>query len=367
MKINITEITRLFSPTFSFTKAYKHLRVHGGVDFNNEALYAKAAELAAKAEPSFDDSWDTTWKYFYLPMKRKGRMICSPFSLNLHRGKAYSISFYGFTSGGYHGIEKGNDTVPDYYFHFLDETIRFIALLKEFGNQLIERTLPFDWRSGSIKRKYTCLDHELMPTPEADRIKTAYQKHLEKKLSVSEISLNDYLNTAAICYRAAFEKEIQRLEIDKELTPRDLIKRWADMRHGGMWFIEDPDSKKEYMDWLLSDQWDGAHPFEIVYSSPHGIYLYPPEKDDCFFRLSVADPFYNLEFVRMAAALVEHHVPFKADGLDEALEYLTGESDMEVNTGSMRNPTFQYKTSRENRKQYFPHIRWDEVQVLKWK
>jgi len=211
-------------------------------------------------------------------MKRKGRMICTPFSLNLHRGKAYTISLSGFTSGGYHGIEKGNDPVPDYYFHFLDEAIRFIPLLKEYGNQLIERTLPFDWRTGIIKRKYTCSEHELMPTQEADRIKAAYQTHLEKKLSVSEISLNDYLNTAAICYRAAFEKDIQRL--GKELTPRDLIKRWADNRHGGMWFIEDPDSKKEYMDWFLSDKWDGAHPFEIVYSSHT-----PRKKKTLFFVL----------------------------------------------------------------------------------
>jgi len=367
--MNITEITRLFSPTFSFTKAYQHLRVHGLVEFNSDALYAKAAELAAKAKPSFDDQWDTTWKFFYLPMKRKGRMICSPFSLNLHRGKTYTISFYGFTSGGYHGIEKGNDTVPDYYFHFIDETIRFIEMLKEYGNQLIEKTLPYDWRTGTIKRKYTCHEQELMPIQEAEQINAAYQKHLEKNLCVSEISLNDYLNTAAICYRAAFEKKIQRLELEmnKELPPRELIKHWADMRHGGMWFIEDPDSKKEYMDWFHSDKWDGAHPFEIVYSTPHGIYLYPPEKQDCFFRLSIADPFYNREFVRMAATLVEHQIPFKADGLDEALEYLTGESDMEVNTGSMREPTFTYKTSRENRKQYFRHIRWDEVQVLKWK
>ncbi|MCP5108292.1 MAG: hypothetical protein GY950_33205, partial [bacterium] len=113
MKINITEIKKSFAPTFSFTMADKNLRprgMHGAVDFNNDALYAKAAELAAKAEPSFDDQWDTTWKYFYLPMKREGKLICSPFSLNLHRGESYSLCFYGFTSGmGYHGVEKGNE------------------------------------------------------------------------------------------------------------------------------------------------------------------------------------------------------------------------------------------------------------------
>ncbi len=366
MKIKIAEITQAFLPTFSFTKAYKHLRLYGGADVKNDALYAKTAELAAKAGPSFDDQWDTKWQYFYLPMKRKGRLISSPFSLNLHRGKAYTFCFYGFTSGmGYHSIEKGNEDVPDYYFQFIDETIRFIPMIKEYGTQLIERTFPHEWRTGRIKRKYTRPAHEIMSMEESDRINAAYQKHLEKKLTVSEISLNDYLNTAAIGYRAAFEKEIER--IDKELTPLDLIKRWADQRHGGMLFIEDPDSKKEYMDWFLSDKWDGAHPFEIVYSSPHGIYLDPPDEKHTFFRLSVADPFYNGEFVRMAAAMVEHNIPFEAYGLAEALEYLTGESDMEVNTMGIREPSFQYETSRENRKKYFPHIRWDEIQALKWK
>ena len=44
MKIKINEITQLFAPTFSFTKADKHLRMYGAVDFNNDALYAKTAE-----------------------------------------------------------------------------------------------------------------------------------------------------------------------------------------------------------------------------------------------------------------------------------------------------------------------------------
>jgi hypothetical protein len=121
------------------------------------------------------------------------------------------------------------------------------------------------------------------------------------------------------------------------------------------------------MEWLFSDKWNGAHPFEIVYSSPHGIYLYPPDRDHSFYRLSVDDPFYNREFVHMAAALVEHNIPFETSGLDRVLEYLTGESDMEVNTMGIREPSFKYETSRENRKRYFPHIRWDELQVLKWK
>ncbi|MCP5045988.1 MAG: hypothetical protein GY940_02380, partial [bacterium] len=179
----------------------------------------------------------------------------------------------------------------------------------------------------------------------------------------------DYLNTAAICYRAAFPKDIEKRarQMDKELTPRDLIKGWADSRHGGMLFIEDADSKKAYKDWHQSDEWRGAHPFEIVYSTPHGIYLYPPEKDDHFYRLSIADHFYYEAYVRMAVALMEHNIPFEAYSLEQALEYVTGESEVEVNTGSMRNPTFSYETSRENRKNYFHHIQWDHIQALEWK
>jgi len=364
MKLNIAKLTASFAPSFFFSKAYKHLRIYGGVDLNNDALYEKVKELTALAEPYFHDRWDTTWKFFYLPMKRNGRMICSPFLINLHRGKSYTISFYGFTNGlGYHAVEKGNDVVPDYYFQMLDETLRFIPLIKEYGDPLIERIFPFDWRTGLIKRKYTN-PGTLMSAEEAEKIKAAYQKHLDKKLKVTEISLNDYLNTAAICYHAAFESEIKR--INKELPPKELIKYWADNRHGGMWFLEDPDSNEEYTGWLKSDEWNGAHPFEIVYSTPHGIYLYPPEADD-FFRLSVADPYYNGEFVKMATALMEHNIPFETRGLDEALKYLTGDNDMEVNTGSMRNPTFKYETSKLNRKLFLPHIRWDPVQSLKWK
>lgn len=40
-----------------------------------------------------------------------------------------------------------------------------------------------------------------------------------------------------------------------------------------------PEQKKEFMEWFLSEKWSGAHPFEIVYSTPHGIILYPPDKD----------------------------------------------------------------------------------------
>lgn len=87
--------------------------------------------------------------------------------------------------------------------------------------------------------------------------------------------MNDYLETAAICYRAAFPEDIeklsQRMNVET-LSAERLHKCWADQRHGGMLFLEDPNSTQEYMDWYRSRTWEGAHPFEIVYSgNVHGI------------------------------------------------------------------------------------------------
>lgn len=201
-----------------------------------------------------------------------------------------------------------------------------------------------------------------MSQEEREEIETAYKNHLEKKLTVSEISLQDYLNTASICYRAAYKKEI-----GIEMTPLDMHKRRADMRHGGMLHIENPESKKEYMEWLNSETWDGAHPFEIVYSSDrHGIILYPPDGRYSCYRLDVFDPFYKMDFVRMAAALVEHEIPFEAYGLEKALDYVSGEGYVDVNS-LMYADSFQYISSREYRKKYFPYIEWEKIEVVKWK
>lgn len=365
--ININDLINSFSPQIPFSWVDDNLHLQKIVELKNDELLAKLKELTAQAEPSFHDSWDTTWRFFYMPIERQGQLICSPISINMHRG-AYSISFYGFSRGyGYLSIEPGSDDISDYYHKIVTETLRFLPLVKETNNQVIEQTFPYEWRQGRIQRKFIRPASELMPVEKAKQIQEAYKKHLEKKLTVSEISLQDYLNTAAICYHAAFEEEIKRLRKDfnKELTPRDLQRRWADSRHGGMLTIEDPSSKKEYMEWLKSDVWNGAHPFEIVYSTPHGIYLYPPDDEHSFYRISIADPFYNEEYVRMAVALIEHEIPFEAYGLDDALGYITGENYVDVNTMSM--DSFRYKNSEEEKKKYFAYIEWDPIQTLKWK
>ena len=93
-----------------------------------------------------------------------------------------------------------------------------------------------------------------------------YKAHKINKSEITEISLNDYLEVAAICYRAAFSNKIPEKLIrtkTKEITPKFLHNCWADQRHGGMF-----DSKEKFMKWYKSRKWQGAHPFEIVYSTP---------------------------------------------------------------------------------------------------
>lgn len=360
MKKEIIELTKSFNPKLDFTQADKQLRPYNLIELKSDELYAKAEHLTALAAPSFEDKWETRWRFFYMPMKHEGKLICSPIALTLYKA-AYGISFYGYSRGmGYVSIDKGNDKVLDLYHLVIDETGRFIPLIKERGNQLIEKTFPYQWRQGKVQRKHIRSSSELISLEEKEKIESAYRKHREKKLTVTGISLNDYLNTAAICIRAAFPKDIT-----PEMTTQDIARRRADMRHGGMLFLESPDSKKEFMEWYLSEKWSGAHPFEIVYSTPHGIMLYPPDKDCSAYRLSVHDPFYKNELVKMAGALIEHEIPFEAPGLEEALEYVSGESFVGVNT--MHEDAFRYDASPGHREKYFPHIQWDEIEVLQWK
>ena len=112
---------------------------------------------------------------------------------------------------------------------------------------------------------------EIMSQKEKKRILFQYNRHVTKQRGLEKgCSLNEYLNTAAICYRAAYPSKT------KEKTLLDMYNRFADGRHGGMLDIKNKNSKKGFMQWYNGCRWIGAHPFEIVFSwHEHGIHLYP--------------------------------------------------------------------------------------------
>jgi hypothetical protein len=359
--MNIAEISRSFLPKVRYGEVQGYFHLNNELNINNNTFFLKVEELTNKAYPSYKDKFDTKWEYFYLPMKRKGRLICIPFSVVLYKS-VYYVSFHGFSAFGCLAVNKGNEKLlyRDYLL-FIDEAIRFIPILKETNNKIIERTFPYDLRRGKIQGKYIYEKDKLMPEEERKEIKAAYKLHLEKKMTINEISLNDYLNTSAICYRATFKQEKTR-----QLTPLEMYRKWADTRHGGMLDIKDPNNKKEYMQWLNSGIWSGQHPFEIVFSFIQlGIHLYPPGRHRPLYRLSVSNKLLTGEFVLMAAALIKHNIPFEAFRLDEALDYLTGESYLRVNVVGL--DTFFYYPSKEYRKKYLPYIQWDKIEVVEWK
>lgn len=362
MKIDIHEITRSFAPKISHDYVRNYFRIDLETPIKNDDFFAKMEELTAKAYPSSlptEKVNDTRWEYFYLPMNRKNQLICTPIWVMLYHS-LYYVYFLGINrSFGNLAVDKGNEKVLDDYNLFIDEAIRFVPLMKETNNQIVEQAFPYDYREGKIQKKYVFDQEKLMSKAERNEIETAYNQHLAKKLTLAEVSLNDYLNTAAICYQGAFQEKT------RGLTPRKMYYRWADRRDFEMLDLE-PDSKEEYMKWLFTKGSRGSHPFEIVYSPVQaGIHLYPPEEKKPFYQLSVANDLYNGHFIKMVAALIKHNVPFEIYGLEGILDDLTGERFIGVNTNTF--DTFYYTDSREDREKYFHLIQWNEIKVLKWK
>jgi len=362
----INEIRHTFSPKIAFVDVQKIAENH--VDVESDALYELIEEVTSQRKPSFQDEFESKWAYFYLPIERNGVLICTAVSLFLSYKKIYHVTFADLSRYGGASVDKGIHDIPQDYALIVDEISRFMPFVKEYGEELLQELYPYEWRVGRIKRKYICDTSTLISKEEGNKLLTAYKQHLEKNLSISEISLHEYLKTAAICYRAAFPEDIKELLQRMEVTevPAELLhKRWADQRHGGMLFLEDPTSKQEYMGWYRSREWDGAHPFEIVYSgNVHGISLYPPDEQEPQYRVSVVDPFYNHAFLKMVAALIEHNVPFTTYKLEDIIDYCLGESYIDVNTVSMRDETFRYRHTKEEQEKYFSFIEWDKIQIL---
>lgn len=360
------EVKQTFSPKIKFHDLEKIADPH--IEIESDAFYALVETIAAQCKPSFQDQYESKWSYFYLPLKRDGKLICTAVSLFLDYKKRFHVTFVDIARYGGVTINKGANPVPEDYQLIFAEISRFLPLVQAQGVALIEALYPYAWRSGRIKRKYVVEPSRLIAKTEGEALLAAYQKHVDKGLTIRAISLNDYLQTAEICYRSAFAEDIKKLlrQMDaSEITPARLHKQWADGRHGGMLLLKDPDSTQEFMAWYLGRKWEGAHPFEIVYSgNVHGITLYPPDEDELHYRLTVTDPWYNDAFLKMVAALIENNVPFIVYSLNEIVDYCVGEAYLPVNSMSMREMPFRYNHTPAEKKQYFSHIEWDALQML---
>ena len=176
---------------------------------------------------------------------------------------------------------------------------------------------------------------------------------------VKDITLEDYLATAAVCYSGAYEKKTIGLK------PLDMYKKWADGRDEGMLSIKNRKSKNTFSKWYHSRIGVG-HPFEIVFSwFQHGIHLYPPRKDYPFYSIMVTNLGYTEDYIKMIQALIDHDITFQAPELDEVVKFLSGETYFNVN--ELGHESFFYISSMEYKREYFKHIKWEELKIPIWK
>ncbi|MDY6788776.1 MAG: hypothetical protein SVV03_02320 [Candidatus Nanohaloarchaea archaeon] len=348
-----------------------------GAHFESERLFRKIEDLTNLAFPSHESKEDKKWLYFYIPLRRRSYDIDSA---DKNDGEDYVVETYCVQLGVVEFEERLCLFVPhkgticiyreaedkthvseiDRYTaklleKALEDVEKFAMLIEEAGEELIEQAVPYDVRTGKVKGKYVM--DETLPLSEKEKIQQKYEKYLEDSRELRQISLQKYLDTAAICYRAAFEDALN-------LTPIEMYHKWADGRDNGMLDISDPESEEEFMDWQNSPK--RGHPFEIVFSgSRHGIHLRPPNEHSSHFTISVTNLAYAEKFVKMVKALIRHGISFKAQDLDEVLEYLAGESWVNVN--SYESPHIFYAHTPEQRENLFDHIVWDELEVVELK
>lgn len=342
-----------FRPKFSYFE-FEDLfnRTHTpSVRFKNTKLLKLIKRLAGLAYPDkkYTHVRDRRWYNFYLPLRR-GEAIVVPLAIVNYRNM-FALIPNNFTSIE---VYPGNSKIEKYYYEVVKEALRFSKVLKKHP-AMVKKCLPLDIRTGKVLGKYVLA--EVLSKKEKARILNRYKAHLKRMKFLHAISLEDYLNTAAICYKAAFGKEAETL------APIEMYKRWADGRDCGMLKIKNKTSERAFTYWLKHKSHCGGHPFEIVFSwFEHGIRLYPPSKEQPWFLLCVTNYAYAKKYIKMAEALIKNSIPFKALGIEDVLNYLAGETYFRVNEYA-KHFIFYTPELKSIRK----YIKWDPIKTPKWK
>lgn len=345
-------------PKIRYDDIEYHLHGFEERHIESDKVYALAEELTNFAYPTHEDH-DKRWEYFYVPVNRNSKTIAIPIWVMKYNEEFFIIvqSFGSFRIKKEDKDTKKINRTEKFYHNVITDTLRLIPILKK-DESILQKMIPYDIRTGKIKGHYildNLLSQEIKKT-----ILENYERHVEKNLQITDTSLNDYLNVAAICYKAAYKKEAE------SISNIDMYKRWADGRDGEMLSIKDWDSKKEFSEWHHSGGYMGGHPFEIVFSwHRHGIHLYPPNEQSPYYNLRVTNYAYAQSFLEMVDALIKNDIPFSVGKLEDVLDFLAGDTYFTVNV--MEEHHFRYILSREYKQKYFPYIEWDEIKAVKWK
>ena len=347
-----------FKPKLHYDDIEYYLHGFNEKCIENDKVYVLTEELTQSACPTYDDNIDKRWEYFCVPFERNRKTIVIPMWI-MKYNEEFFIMLQSF--GNFRVKKDNKDTekfcrTEKFYRNVIAETLRFVPILKK-DDRILQKIIPYDIRTGKIKGRHI-LDN-LLSQERKKVILENYEIHVEKDLQITDISLNEYLNVAAICYKAAYNKEAE------SISNIDMYKRWADGRDGEMLSIKDWDSKKEFYEWHNSGRYMGGHPFEIVFSwHRHGIHLYPPNEQSPYYNIIVTNYAYARSFLEMVDALIKNDIPFSVGKLEDVLDFLAGDTYFTVNI--MDEHHFRYILSREYKRKYFSHIEWDEIKVVKW-
>ncbi len=139
-----------FKPKFSYYEVEWLLDRREEKKIENTVVYNLVRKLTDKAVPSYEDKYDKKWFNFYLPLKRSGYFISLPFWI-VEYNKEFFIGFQGL--GNLH-IKKGRERIEKEYKTVFKEALKIISLIKKTKNKILEKTIPYDIRTGKIKGKY---------------------------------------------------------------------------------------------------------------------------------------------------------------------------------------------------------------------
>lgn len=348
--VKLGEIKELhkFEPKYSFFQFQRDLPKGFESQIRDSRVYKAVKILTKKAHPTEETDHEKRWMDFYVPLKRRGYFILIPLGIILY-DRRFFLSFPHSQVEVATGKGK-----TDFYLDLIEQTLEFSRILKKTPG-IVTKSVPYDMRTGRIRGKYV-LEH-LLPFEKKKEILKLYSGHVEKNLRSTGVSLNDYLNIAAICYKTAFGGKV------KGLTAEEMYRKWADGRDCGMLKIKNKKRKEAFRNWLQHESQCGGHPFEIVFSwLGHGIHLWPPRHERPHFALRVTNYIYALPFLEMVRALIKKGIPFEAHELESVLDYLAGDSYFTVNAHGEHNILYD-----PGDRKLFKHIDWDELNLLKWK
>ncbi len=251
IKQNRLEKIGEIKPQITYVELEYYIDISNEKHIENTETYNLAEALTDEAFPSYQDEYDKRWEGFYLPVKRRGRVIALPFDISEYK-QEFFLDFQTF--GSLH-ITRGKAREEDFYKHVLTETFRFIPAIKA-DDKILEKLIPYDIRTGKIKGLYIL--EKVLSKKSKEKLLKDYAQFIEKNPEIREISLNEYLRTASICYRSAYGKKAE------SLSSLQMHKKWADGRDGEMLSIKDWDDRREFKDWLDSGGETAGHPFEIM-------------------------------------------------------------------------------------------------------